>query len=125
MWCMYFAPHIFTTANELMYHINKCSARIYTATNNQDATHIVVNPEDLVWFQMLDSFAYNGDYVTGGTYGKSNVGTISDGKQIIASPLMPSGYILLASKPADLTLANYIFGATRSIVKSYSMEMVA
>ena len=79
----------------------------------------------LVWFQMLDSFAYNGDYVTGGTYGKSNVGTISDGKQIIASPLMPSGYILLASKPADLTLANYIFGATRSIVKSYSMEMVA
>jgi len=112
-------------ANELMYHIEKCSARIYSATNNMEATHIVVNPEDLVWFQMLDSFVFNGDYVKGGVYGRANVGTISNGKQIISTPLMPAGYILLASKPADTTLANYIFGATRSIVKSYSMEMAA
>lgn len=96
-------------ANELMYHIEKCSARIYSATNNMEATHIVTNPEDLVWFQMLDSFAFNGDYLKGGVYGRSNVGTISNGKQIISTPLMPSGYILLASKPADTTLANYIF----------------
>lgn len=78
-------------ANELMYHIEKCSARIYSATNNMEATHIVVNPEDLVWFQMLDSFAFNGDYVKGGVYGRANVGTISNGKQIISTPLMPAG----------------------------------
>jgi len=58
---------------------------------------------------MLDSFAFNGDYLKGGVYGRANVGTISNGKQIISTPLMPSGYILLASKPADTTLANYIF----------------
>ena len=44
-------------ANELMYHINKCSARIYTATNNQDATHIVVNPEDRATRSIVKSYS--------------------------------------------------------------------
>ena len=73
------------------------------------ATHIVANPEDLVWLEMLDSFSFHGDFIKGGQHGHSNVGTISNGKQVISTPLMPQGYMLLASKPTDLTLANYIF----------------
>lgn len=96
-------------ADELLFHIEKCSARIYTATNNMEATHIVANPEDLVWLQMLDSFAFSGDYLKQGSYGRSNVGSVSNGKQVISTPLMPQGYLLLASKPSDVTLANYIF----------------
>lgn len=96
-------------ADELLYHIEKCSARIYTATNNMGATHIVANPEDLVWLEMLDSFSFHGDFIKGGQHGHSNVGTISNGKAVISTPLMPQGYMLLASKPTDLTLANYIF----------------
>ena len=74
-----------------------------------EATHIVANPEDLVWLQMLDSFHFSGDYLKSGTYGRSSVGTVSNGKQVISTPLMPQGYLLLASKPTDVTLANYIF----------------
>ena len=96
-------------ADELLYHIEKVSARIYTATNNLEATHIVANPEDLVWLQMIDSFAFSGDYLKQGSYGRSTVGTVTNGKTVISTPLMPSGYMLLASKPSDVTLANYIF----------------
>ena len=96
-------------ADELLFQLEKVSARIYTATNNLEGTHIVCNPEDLVWLQMLDSFAFSGDFIKGGSYGHSNVGSISNGKQIISTPLMPQGYMLMASKPTDVTLANYIF----------------
>lgn len=96
-------------ADELLYVIEKVSARIYTATNNIEATHIVCNPQDLVWLTMLQSFNYSGDFIKGGNYGRANVGTISNGKQVISTPLMPSGFMLLASKPTDVTLANYVF----------------
>ena len=96
-------------ADELLYVIEKVSARIYTATNNIEATHIVCNPQDLVWLTMLQSFNYSGDFIKGGNYGRSNVGTVSNGKQVISTPLMPSGFMLLASKPTDVTLANYVF----------------
>ena len=96
-------------ADELLFHIERVSSRIYTATNNMEATHIVANPEDLVWLQMLDSFAFSGDSLKQGTYGKHSVGTVSNGKQVISTPLMPEGFMLLASKPSDVTLANYIF----------------
>lgn len=56
-----------------------------------EATHIVANPEDLVWLQMLDSFHFSGDYLKSGTYGRSSVGTVSNGKQVISTPLMPQG----------------------------------
>ena len=69
-------------ADELLYHLEKCSARIYTATNNIEATHIVANPEDLVWLQMFDSFSFHGDFVKGGQQGRTNVGTISNGKEV-------------------------------------------
>lgn len=63
----------------------------------------------MVWLQMLDSFSFSGEYSKNGVYGRTNVGTISNGKQVISTPLMPQGYMLLASKPTDITLANYIF----------------
>lgn len=112
-------------ADELLYVIEKVSSRIYTATNNMEATHIVCNPEDLVWLTMLSTFSYSGDFIKGGNYGKANVGTVNNGKQVVSTPLMPQGYMLLASKPNDVTLSNYIFApyvprAKRSIVKSYS-----
>ena len=74
-----------------------------------EATHIVCNPEDLVWLTLLSNFSYHGDFIKGGNYGRSNVGTVANGKQVISTPLMPSGYMLLASKPTDVTLANYVF----------------
>lgn len=95
-------------ADELLFHIEKCSARIYTATNNLGATHIVANPEDVVWLQMLNSFSFSGDSFKQGTYGRANVGTVSNGMSVISTPLCPQGYMLLASKPSDVTLANYI-----------------
>ena len=96
-------------ADELIYVIEKVSSRIYTATNNMEATHIVCNPEDLVWLTMLSTFSYSGDFVKGGNYGRANVGTVNNGKQVISTPLIPQGYMLLASKPSDVTLANYIW----------------
>ena len=31
-----------------------------------EATHIVANPEDVVWLQMLDTFAFSGEYTKDG-----------------------------------------------------------
>lgn len=96
-------------ANELLFSLEKVSARIYTGTNVMEASHILCNPEDLVWLQMLNNFNFNGDYSTDGSYGKSNVGTVNNGKTVLCSPLVPQGYMVLGAKPSDVTLANYIY----------------
>mgnify|MGYP001266393221 FL=1 len=97
-------------ANELLFKIERVSARIYNATNLTPATHMLINPMDMVWLRMLNSFDFKGSYDKDGQFGSSpEVGTLSNYLTVLCSPIVPAGRIVIGAKPAQESFANYIF----------------
>lgn len=99
-----------TWAEELLIKIESVSAQIYTDTNLMPASHIVINPKDLVWLKMLSAFDFKGYMDKDGTLGSSPVvGSFQNSYTVLSSPIVPAGTIIIGSKPTQDSFANYMY----------------
>lgn len=99
-----------TWAEELLIKIESVSAQIYTDTNLMPASHIVINPKDLVWLKMLSAFDFKGYMDKDGTLGSSPVvGSFQNSYTVLSSPIVPAGTIIIGSKPSQDSFANYMY----------------
>jgi len=99
-----------TWAEELLIKIESVSAQIYTDTNLMPASHIVINPKDLVWLKMLSTFDFKGYMDKDGTLGSSPVvGSFQNSYTVLSSPIVPAGTVIIGSKPSQDSFANYMY----------------
>lgn len=97
-------------AEELLLKMENVSAQIYNDTNLMPASHIVINPKDVVWLKMLNGFDFKGYFDKGGVMGSSPViGSFQDSYTVLSSPIVPSGTIIMGAKPSQDSFANYMF----------------